>query len=214
MRDRPKTYRRELPRPDERGRIRPVVGQTLEGVPARFTVGTRATTSPVDALKRLNAIRDLYARQCEELGIDYWAGWVYSWAIRLTQGVPIVVYASGAAESNEGQAAEELAIVQQLQSWGVPITIADPRLQTLGYGFLRKRIDEEVSRAVNDALGGLRRAWGDQAIEMAEAPQPSQAASGTLHKAIDECKTHIEQNGKRDGAANLAQVAPQVHRAA
>jgi hypothetical protein len=203
--DRPRTYRRELPQPDERGRMRPVVGRTLEGVPARFTVGTHATTSPADALKRLNAIRDLYARQCAELGIDYWAGWVHSWAVRLAQGVPIVVYASGAAQSNEGQAAEELAIVQQLQSWGVPITIADPRLQTLGYGFLRKRIDEEVSRAVNDALGGLRRAWGDDAIDGAGTPPATSAASGTLHRAIVDCITYTEEHGKKDAQGGLAQ---------
>jgi hypothetical protein len=94
VKDRVKTYRRKLPRPDERGRIRSVVGQTMEGSLVRFTVGTHETTSPTDAMKRLDAIRNLYARQCAELGIDYWAGWVQEWAYRLSQAVPIVVYAS------------------------------------------------------------------------------------------------------------------------
>ena len=223
MQPRPKTYRRKLPRPDERGRIRVVVGRTLEyegrirdeggkaigykgkRYPARFTIGTKDATSPADAMKRLDAIRYLYDRQCKELGLDFWAGWVHGWALKLAQNVPIVVYASDTALNNEGQAGEELGLVSQLQAWGVPITIADPRLQTIGYGFMRKRIDEEVEKAVSKAVAELRRSWGDEAMEKAGVPPATAIASGTLHKAIDECKAYTEQHGKRDGKGDLAQ---------
>jgi hypothetical protein len=130
-------------------------------------------------MKRLDAIRNLYDRQCKELGLDYWAGWVQGWALKLAQHVPVVVYASDAALRNEGLAGEELALVSQLQAWGVPITIADPRLTTTGYGWMRKRIDEEIAKAIDSATRELRRSWGDEAMDMAGLPQPSLAASGT-----------------------------------
>jgi hypothetical protein len=185
-----------------------VVGETKDYSgrtrPARFTVGTHETTSPADAMKRLDAIRNLYDRQCKELGLDYWAGWVQGWALRLAQDIPIVVYASDFALRNEGGAAEELILVHKLQAWGVPIVIADPRLETLGYGVLRKQIDEEVARAVNKALAEVRGTWGDEAMDKAGTPPSSQAASGTLHKAIDECIAYTREHGKRDGRGGLA----------
>lgn len=205
MPDRPKVYRRRIPRPDERGRIRPVVGRTVDGSPARFTVGTRETTSPADAMRRLDAIRNLYARQCTELGIDHWACWVQDWANRLAQEMPIVVYASDYALSNTGQAAEELYIVRQLQAWGVPITIADPQLQTLGYGHLLKKIDERVAQAVGEEIEKLRKSWGNDLIDAAGTPAAASAASGTLYRAIADCIAYLEEHGKRDAHGGLAQ---------
>jgi hypothetical protein len=190
------------------GRTKDGDGRTIyhgKRQPARFTVGTHETTSPADALRRLNAIRDLYDRQCQELGLDFWAGWVHGWACRLAQNVPIVVYASDFALRNKGGAAEELHIVLKLQAWGTPITIADPRLPTLGYGFLREQIDERVAQAVSKALGELRQSWGDDAMEKAGMPPPSSAASGTLHKAITDCIASTKEHGKKDGKGDLAQ---------
>ena len=215
MTERPKTYRRGLPRPDERGRIRVVVGQARafeNGTyqsgkmhPVRFTIGTREATAPADAIRRLDAIRNLYERQCREYSINYWASWVGDWALKLAREVPVVVYASDYALCNEGQAAEELLIVKKLQAWGVPIAIADPRLETLGYGVLRKDIDERVAEAVEKALAKLRGTWGDEAMEKAGTPPSATAASGTLHQAIDGCIKYTREHGKRDGRGDLAQ---------
>ena len=211
---RPKTYRRELPRPDERGRIRVVVGQAkdFEGriYAARFTVGNAADTAPADAMRRLDAIRNLYARQCAELGIDYWEGWVWCWAARLAQAVPLVVYGghdprTGFATSSEGTAGDELRAIAQLQAWGTPITIADPRLETLGYAYIRKDMDKQIAQAVDKALAEVRETWGDHAIDKAGPPSPSQGALGTLFRAIDDCIAYTREHGKRDGKGNLAQ---------
>ncbi len=57
--------------------------------PARFAVGNAADISPADAMRRLDAVRDLYARQCAELSVDYWTEWVWCWATRLAQSVPL-----------------------------------------------------------------------------------------------------------------------------
>ena len=93
---RPKTYRRKLPRPDERGRIRVVVGQAKDGdgrmYPARFSVGNAADTAPADAMRRLDAVRTSTPGSAQDLGVDYWIGWVWFWAVRVAQAVPVVVY--------------------------------------------------------------------------------------------------------------------------
>ncbi len=179
---RPKTYHGGLPQPDSLGRWRPVVGRTQDGKPARFQVGTRKT-SKADALKRLEAIRDLYDRQCAELGSDYWLGWVQCWAVKLAQGIPVVVHASSAATSNPGQAAEELSIVRQLQAWGAPIIIADD-LPQLGYVALRQQIDQTVQQAVQIAVEELRSRWRGGVVEEAEQhtalpADPKTAPAGT-----------------------------------
>jgi hypothetical protein len=211
---RPKTYRRKLPRPDERGRIRGVVGQSRDYdgkmYPARFTVGNAADTAPANAMRRLDAIRDLYARQCAELGVDYWVGWIWCWAARLAQAVPLVVYGehdldTKSATASEGAAGDNLRQIAQLQAWGTPITIADPRLQTLGYAYIRKDMDRQIAQAVDKALAEVRERWGDDAIEKAGVPPVTSAASGTLHKAIDDCIAYTEQHGKKDGGGGLAQ---------
>lgn len=127
-----------LPKPDSRGRWRPVVGRSVEGKPQRFQVGNEKNTSKGEAEKRLGYIRHLCDRQCAELNIDRWAGCVQRWAQRIAaQGVPVRIYPSTYAQANEGQAAEELAIARQLQAWGVPIEIADPGLIVSGDRFLQ-----------------------------------------------------------------------------
>ena len=86
-----KTYRGGLPKQDRTGRWRAVVGHDRHGVPVRFQVGTR-NTSEAEALRRLNAIRDLYKRQCADFGQNHWAPWVQEWATKLTHAIPVVAY--------------------------------------------------------------------------------------------------------------------------
>ena len=121
MTARPTTYRRTiLPKPDQQGRWRAVVGRTKNSTLARFQVGTKKTTSEGDALKRLQAIQDLYDRQCRETGVNYWHGWVQGWACKMSQGVPVVVHATTADQNNSGAAYEDLLLVRRLQGWGAP----------------------------------------------------------------------------------------------
>jgi len=172
----------------------------------RFQVGNKRDATEAEALKRLNAIRDLYDRQCAELKINYWAGWVRGWAGKLAQGVPVVVDASPAAVSTPGQAAEELALVRQLQSWGTPIAVSD-NLPALGYAHLRQRMEEEIARAVQEAVAEMKRSWGEgfmaEVQQQAPLPNADECETKTLHEAIDQYKRHIEQTGKRDPLGNL-----------
>ena len=64
----------------------------------RFQVGNVKDTTQAEAQRRLDYIRDLYDRQCTELGIDYWAGWTLRCAMRLAAGPPIKVYPSEHAQ--------------------------------------------------------------------------------------------------------------------
>ena len=209
MPERPRTYRRSrLPKADAQGRWRVVVGQGQDGRLARFQIGNRKTTSEAEALRRLQAIISLYDRQCHELGLDCWAGWVQCWAYKMSQAVPIVVHASPAANNNGGQAWEELMLVRQLQAWGVPLVVHD-ELPALGYAGLRQQIDKEIAQAVEAAMEDLRQRFGAQLVEdtqhaTAMPSDASKAPLGTLHGTIDAYKKHLEQTGKRDGQNNLS----------
>lgn len=217
----PKSYRGGLPKPDAQGRWRPVVGKSSEGIPQRFTVGNKRDTTEADALRRLEHIRDLFDRQCAELDTDFWADWTLPFAFRLAKGPPIRVYASDAAcRRTEGdaidvsfrpkpsQAAEDISTVLKLKSWGIPIEIADPELEKSGFGFLRNRIEVEVNRAVDEAIGTLRRSWGSETIEEVKSDAiPDnllEADTRTLHEALDAYSKHLDETGKRNQGGDLS----------
>jgi hypothetical protein len=196
-----KSYRGGLPKPDALGRWRPAVGYQPNGKPQRFQVGNRRDTSEGDALRRLNYIRDLYNHQCDEYKIDYWAAWALPWAMRMAQGVPVRVYASDYARSNAGQAAEELGIIYLLQSWGLPIQVADPELQAKGQDFLKRQIETQVAKAVEKILQQTGQAWGEPVIQKVQTGLPSNWADAeqrSLHDAIDAYKEHRKVVSKRD----------------
>ena len=212
MQDKPpraKTYRCQLPRPDERGRIRPIVGrcQGPDGTtrPVRFTVGTRNNAAPADMMRRLEAIRNLYARQCTELQIDHWKGWVLQFANRLAQGIPIVVYDDKDPCKGFGSSvtADYWGIILQLQAWGVPIAVADPRLQQTGYAHVRAEMDAMLEQAKQQVLSELRETWGNKAIEAVGTPPSDQVAVGTLHKALSGYIDYIREHGKQDSTGGL-----------
>ena len=202
-----KSYRGGLPKPDNLGRWRPVVGRLRDGKPQRFQIGNRRDTSEGDALRRLNHIRDLYDRQCADDSIDYWIGWALRWAQRLAQGVPVRVYASEHARINDGQAAEELSFVYKLQSWGLPIQIADPELQASGQNFLKRQIETEVAKAVEKVFQQVGQAWGPATIQKVQEGLPSNWADAeqrTLHDAIDAYKEHRKVISQRDNNGALS----------
>jgi hypothetical protein len=216
MTARPTTYRRTtLPKPDRQGRWRAVVGRTKSGTLARFQVGTKKTTSEGDALKRLQAIQDLYDRQCRETDVTYWHGWVQGWAFKMSQGVPVVVHATTADPNNQGAAYEDLLLVRRLQAWGAPIIITDPQLQTGAYAFVRQEIDDAVARAVNQAMEQVGARLGDNLVEETQQqthhnPDPANAPTGTLHATLDAFAEHLKKTGKKDGSGNIAQHARKV----
>ena len=106
------------------------------------------------------------------------------------------------------QAAEDMTTILKLKSWGIPIEIADPELEKSGYGFLRNRIEVEVNRAVEQAVGVLRRRWGPETIE--EVRQDAvpdnfmEAETRTLHEALDAYHNHLRDTGKRDQDGELS----------
>jgi hypothetical protein len=203
-----KSYRGALPKPDSLGRWRPVVGRSKDGTPQRFQVGNKRDTTEAEAHRRLDYIRDLYDRQCVEHGIDHWAPCLVSWAMRLASGPPILVSASDYSKTNAGQAAEEVNIVQRLLSWGVPIQIVDPELEASGYRFLRSRVEEEVNRAISQALGNLGASWGpgiiEQVRQQAIPANPLDAETRTLHEALDARRDHLKATGKKNQNGDLA----------
>lgn len=203
-----KSYRGRLPSPDAQGRWRPVVGRSPDGKPQRFQVGNKRDTTEAEAQRRLDYIRDFYDRQCAELGKDCWAPWALPWAIRLATGTPICVSGSEDTRSNPGEAAEQVSIVERLQSWGVPIRIIDPAMEASAYSFLRKRVEVEVKRAVEEAIGYLSTSWGAMPIERARQEAVPKdmldAETRPLHEALDAYSEHLKATGKRDQDGNLA----------
>ncbi|MGA2062718.1 MAG: hypothetical protein ABSG67_19775 [Thermoguttaceae bacterium] len=203
-----KTYRGALPKPDSQGRWRPVVGRSHNGKPQRFQIGNKKDASESVAKHRLDYIRDLYDRQCAELGIDFWARWTLPWAVRLASDYPIKVFASEYAKKNDGQAAEELSVIYQLQSWGVPIEIMDSGLLTSGNNFLRKQVEEAVNNAVGHVLLNLEKAWGKDTIKNIRRdtiPDDFSAVEAkTLYETFDIYIEHLQDTGKRDENGNLS----------
>ena len=82
-----KTHSCQLPKPDTQGRYRPVVGRLESGKPQRFQVGRVKDTTAAEAQRRLEYLRLLYEHQCRDENIDYWAGSMLPWAIRLASAM-------------------------------------------------------------------------------------------------------------------------------
>ena len=195
-----RSYRGSLPKPDSRGRVRPIVGVDVEGKAQRFQVGTTRHNNEAEMLKRLDHIRDFYDKQCSEMGIEFWADWTLGWAKKLARGIPIKVSESSYARTNPGQAAEEWVTVKRLEAWGVPIQITDPELITNGTDLIKRQIQEQVNQAVETALVKLGQSWTPDAVEeVRQHAIPNDildAEMTTLHEAVDAYVRHLEQHGK------------------
>ena len=59
-----------------------------------------------------------------------------------------------------GKLPKNCRIVYKLQSWGLPIQIADPELQASGQNFLRREIETEVAKAVEKIFQQARAGLG------------------------------------------------------
>lgn len=204
---RPNAYFGRLPEPDSRGRWRPFVGRDLLGKQVRFQVGNREATSEGEALKRLNAIRHLYDRQCKEFSVDHWEGYALQWAYKLAQGIPIMVYAEVPDLESPGRAAETLEQIRRLQSWGVPIVVADPQLTANGTAFLQEAIDRQVKTAVAEVMNNLKSGWGEGFVAEAQQglpPDLTTAPQGQFHEALEAMQKHIRATGGQDQYGNLS----------
>ena len=191
-----KTHSCQLPKPDQQGRYRPVVGRSESGKPQRFQVGRVKDTTAAEAQRRLDYIRLLYDRQCQEENCDYWAGSMLPWAIRLASG-PVKVYGSSYSKTNAGQAAEEVSIVFRLQSWGLPVQIVDYDLQASGNSFIKQQIEIEVNRAISVATEKLGKKWDNptliEKIKTEVVPDNiMDAETRTLHEAFDDFATNLK----------------------
>ena len=192
-----KTHNCQLPKPDKQGRYRPVVGKIESGKPQRFQVGRVKDTTAAEAQRRLDYIRLLYDRQCQDENIDYWAGSMLPWAIRLANG-PIKVYGSSYSKTNSGQAAEEVSNVFRLQSWGLPVQIVDYDLQASGNAFIKEQIEIGVNRAISVAIEKLGKKWDNPTLiekiktEVVVPDNIMDAETRTLHEALDDFATNLQ----------------------
>ncbi len=154
-------------------------------------------TTAAEAQRRLDYIRLLYDRQCQDENIDYWAGSMLPWAIRLASG-PIKVYGSSYSKTNPGQAAEEVSNVFRLQSWGLPVQIVDYDLQSSGNAFIKEQIEVEVNRAIGVVLEKIGKKWDNPTLiekiktEVVVPDNILDAEIRTFHEALDDFVVNLK----------------------
>lgn len=194
-----KSYRGGLPKPDNLGRWRPVVGKNEAGKAQRFFVGNVRDTTPTQALSRLNVIRDLFDRQCREYRCDTWARSMLPWANRAAKEIPVRWYGSDYSRENGWEAAEYLGIIHRLQSWGFPIQIMDPTVVQSGQDYIREFIQSQVKDAISKVMGDVGTVWGEKTVQQAQQTLPADwmtADQRGLHDALDAYAQHIRGNNK------------------
>lgn len=200
-----KVYRGKLPKPDARGYLRPEVGGH------KFTLGHVRDISQGEAYRRLDAIRDLYERQCRHGEIDYWSASVLPWAKKLAAGERLVFSVTPYAQRNAGQAAEEAVNVEWLKSIGVGVLANDPVTIAQGERRIKDWIDAEVQQAVTKAVAEANSRWQkaipEPLYERVRNDGPADPANleiKTLHDALRAYRSHVEKTGKRQDNGDLA----------
>lgn len=109
----PKTYRGRLPKPDNRGYVRPEIGDK------RFNLGNVRDVSTGQMERRLSALRDLFDRQCKHQKIDFWSAFILPFAKKVAAGERLTLHVSDYARSHNGQASEEAQGLQMLRDLGL-----------------------------------------------------------------------------------------------
>ena len=191
-----KSYRGRLPKPYSRGYYRPEVGGK------RFTVGNKRDVSEREVLRRVNALRELFERQCELDQIDSWAVWVLPWSKRIAAGGELRFEVSDDAKANVGQATEEFRLVALLRDIGVKTQSDDP--DTIGNGErqIKQWLDERINTAVTQAVEAVRQHANRPAdlegrIYAHQAFDPANCETRTLHEALEAYASHIKVNGEK-----------------
>ena len=201
---RPKTNRHHLPKPDERGRVRPYVGVMPDGSKVRFTIGDRRT-SHVEMEHRLGLIRHLYECQCQQgKGQRSWLEWTRKIAQRIAVGEEIIEEFIGC------EPCRTAGVVAQLQKWGIPVKTNSLAQQAYAEGLTitRDKIAAEVQRLVAIELDKLRQNQG-AVIDAAQLPTDPLAMVevSTLHEALNAFAKHYETiEGKEISAATKNRI--------
>lgn len=195
----------KLPKPDERGRIRPFVGRTEDGRKARFFVGDQRT-APATAMRRLELIRLLYEKQCERHKVDFWRDWARRVAVKIGSGQSITDV-SFADDTWPNSAKFRASMVSMLQSWGIPVQVDEPQALASGLAQYQDEITELVQKLVVEELSKLKATHGE-VVEVSQRSLPDDplllAETTSLHKAIDAYSRHLKDTGKRDSNGNLS----------
>lgn len=150
-------------------------------------------------MRRLEAIRTLYEKQCERFRSNCWIEWVYRVAAGIGAGEPITDRMLGS------DPLRVVAIVAQLRAWGIDIQIENEATQRKGESEHEKHIIESVEKVVQAELQRQVDLRGDVAKVVTHLPNNVLALSDgkTFHQAINQYRAFLEDTGRRDEKGNL-----------
>lgn len=204
-------YRGKLPKPDPNGVWRPYVGKYRNGKAARFTVGNRRDVSEGEAQRRLDAVRDLYDKQCKAVGLPYWHNDVLETAQQIAAGQsPTIQYANG-----DGSPGEAL-LKAVSKHFGMPELVkdfednqlarlvaaagaspADPVHYRQVIAALSESVRKYVQSTVDEITERAIERFGPAVVGKLP-PNPLDAETRTFHDALKAYRDHIDKTGDRD----------------
>ena len=166
-------------------------------------------------VRRLNALKDFFDAQCEELGLDQWASWCLPWAKRIAHGERLVFNVSPLSTSDDsvgkGYASEDAAVLSKLRKLGLAIEADDSEAIARGERQLKNWIDtriaDAVSKAVDEVRNGSTNEFDSQLADRLQGnvpDDPSKIETRTFHQAIQAYRRNVEKTGKRRDGGKLA----------
>ena len=207
--NRPRQYQSKLPDPDKNGDVRPRIGGK------RFTVGNVRTESIGEMQRRRDALKELYDRQCESLGITTWANWLLPFAKQIERGEKLTYVVRQLSQNEDavgrGFASEDATVVSRLRNLGLEVQINDEKAIKRGeqqlVDWLDKRITQSVTRIIETERGKAAQELDESLSEKlrGHAPPPkADAETRSFHEAIKAYQQSIRKKGKRNENGQLA----------
>ncbi|MCR9209042.1 MAG: hypothetical protein NXI28_12485 [bacterium] len=153
--------------------------------------------------RRLDAVRDLFDRQCKHHNIDYWSAWLLPFAKKVGKGHKLTLHISDHARKNNGQASEEAQGLEMLRGLGLDIVADDPAVIASGEMELKTLIDSSLREAVSKAVEMVNERFSEiptplvERLKSSVSPDPSLVETKTTHQAIDAFRKHLLKHGKR-----------------
>jgi hypothetical protein len=193
----PKTYRGKLPKPDNRGYVRPEIGDK------RFTVGNVRSESQGEMERRRDAVCDLFDLQCQQSGESRWMEPFHGFAKKLASGQRLKLGVSDYARTNAGQASEEAQGLAMFREMGLDIVPDDPLAIAKGEAELKKMIDEKLRSALAEAMATVEKRFESFPQSLVSSLQtklptdPENLETRTFFNAIDAYRKHLLKTGKR-----------------